>query len=613
MRLRQLVLIVLLLVATRAAVAQNEADALEDALEQWLDDGGAQVAAEQLADLMASLRETPVNINDTDDLRLQEVGLVSPFQVAALRAYLRLYGRIASTAELYLVPGLDSATLSVVIPLVVAGPLPKPNSLNFKELVGHPKLHYLLGATATPNNSDPWHAYSRLRLDLGGHWQLQFSAYRDAGERWFSAENHYSGHLIASDLGPLRRAIVGRYNLQFGQGLALWTGFAPFASVGSTPLRIGQAVRGASAFAESGWLQGAAATFRVLRKGSVTGFYSHASGAQLAGANLAYTSGNLSVGLTAAFTHFDTTPSPRPYPYNYYTLRERDCQNVSLNATQVWRNALFFAEAAIDGNGSLAAVAGGRLMASSNTSAGVMLRHYSADYQAPYANAYGLGSSTSDEQGARFDIATTLPSRTEVAASADVARFPYLRYGAYSPTTGADMRLQLSQPIGPNTRFTARYRYRMKERNGVVEPQPNYQTGATYKRQVQADLTFAEGNWHTRTRVQFIWFSCQMHESLGSMLVAQDLRYAAQGVPLSFTARVALFDSEAYDAAIYMSESDLAYNFSTPMLLGQGVRCYIVASYAPTRNINLSAKYAATVKSDAPTAHTIKLQLRLAF
>ena len=169
MRLRQLVLIVLLLVATRAAVAQNEADALEDALEQWLDDGGAQVAAEQLADLMASLRETPVNINDTDDLRLQEVGLVSPFQVAALRAYLRLYGRIASTAELYLVPGLDSATLSVVIPLVVAGPLPKPNSLNFKELVGHPKLHYLLGATATPNNSDPWHAYSRLRLDLGGH------------------------------------------------------------------------------------------------------------------------------------------------------------------------------------------------------------------------------------------------------------------------------------------------------------------------------------------------------------------------------------------------------------------------------------------------------------
>ncbi|MCR5821828.1 MAG: hypothetical protein K6F85_02775 [Bacteroidales bacterium] len=605
----------LLLLLSLPLVAAAQVDLGSD-VEQWLEDGGSSTAGEQLADLIESLREKPVNINDTNDLRLQELGFLTPFQTVALKVYIQRYGRLSSLGELYFVAGFDSSAVKRLEPLVVVEPVPVTGRLNISNLLAHPHLHWLAGVTATVpelDADDPLRFYSRLRVDFSDKVQLQLSADRDPGERLLGGDDFYSGHLILNNLGRLRRFVVGRYNLQFGQGLALWTGFAPFSMVGQSPFRLAQGIRPASAFAESGYLQGVAATVDILRGLEATAFYSSDAGDRLGGANVTYRAGGLKVGLTAAYLSLADSATPRNYPYNFYAFRGKDCQNVSLDAAWTWRNVLIFAEAAFDGDGSPAAIAGARFLAGSSTTFGITGRHYASGYYAPYAAAAGLQSNTANEQGVRLDFSTELPTRTTLLATADIARFPYLRYGAYSPTNGADIRMQINQPIGSKVKLSVRYRHRLKERNGVVEPQPNYLTEQTVRRQFQADLTYGDGEWQTLTRVQYILFMCEMHDDVHGILLAQDLRYRPQRLPLSFVARVALFDAEAYDAAIYMSESDLAYNFSTPMLLHQGLRMYLVASYDVGKHVNISAKYAFTARGSDEDIHTFKIMLRMNF
>lgn len=605
----------LLLIFTLPLVAAAQVDLSSD-VEQWLEDGGSATAGEQLADLVESLREKPVNINDTNDLRLQELGFLTPFQTLALKVYIQRYGRLSSLGELYFVAGFDSSSVRRLEPLVVVEPVDGRDLLNISNLLSYPHLHWLAGVTATvpePDADDPLRFYSRLRVDFSDKIQLQLSADRDPGEHWLSGDDFYSGHLMLNNLGHLHRFVAGRYNLQFGQGLALWTGFAPFSVVGQSPFRLAQGIRPASAFAESGYLQGVAATVGIVRGLEATAFYSSDDGNRLGGANVTYRAGGLKVGLTAAYLSLADSASPRNYPYNFYAFRGRDCQNVSLDAAWTWRNVLLFAEAAVDGDGSPAAIAGARFMAGSSTAFGIAGRHYASDYYAPFAAAAGLQSNTANEQGVRLDFCTELPTRTALLATADIARFPYLRYGAYSPTNGADIRLQVNQPIGPKVKLSVRYRHRLKERNGVVEPQPNYLTEQTIRRQWQADVTYSDGEWQTLTRVQYILFTCEMHDDVHGFLLAQDLRYRPRQSPLSLVARVALFDAEAYDAAIYMSESDLAYNFGTQMLLHQGLRAYFVASYDLGPHVNISAKYAFTARASDDDIHTFKIMLRMNF
>ena len=61
---------------------------------------------------------------------------------------------------------------------------------------------------------------------------------------------------MLNDIGRLKNIVVGRYNLQFGQGLTMWTGLAPFNIAGVSPMRFGQGIKPSGAFYEDNYLEG---------------------------------------------------------------------------------------------------------------------------------------------------------------------------------------------------------------------------------------------------------------------------------------------------------------------------------------------------------------------
>ena len=83
--------------------------------------------------------------------------------------------------------------------------------------------------------------------------------------------------------------------------------------------------------------------------------------------------------------------------------------------------------------------------------------------------------------------------------------------------------------------------------------------------------------------------------------IYQDLLYHPIGFPLSFTSRIALFDTDGYQVRFYNFENGLLYNFRIPAYYNQGSRFYLNIRYKGIRNMTIEARYARLFWANADT------------
>ena len=63
---------------------------------------------------------------------------------------------------------------------------------------------------------------------------------------------------------------------------------------------------------------------------------------------------------------------------------------------------------------------------------------------------------------------------------------------------------------------------------------------------------------------------------------------------LKFNTRMALFETDDFDNAQYVYESDVLYAFSIPAYNGSGIRTYAMVRYDPIKNVSIWIRYAQT-------------------
>jgi hypothetical protein len=66
--------------------------------------------------------------------------------------------------------------------------------------------------------------------------------------------------------------------------------------------------------------------------------------------------------------------------------------------------------------------------------------------------------------------------------------------------------------------------------------------------------------------------------------------------PLTMQARLAVFETDSYDSAIYEFEDEVPGAYSNPALYGRGMRWYFILRYQLFSKMYVAAKYAQTVK-----------------
>ena len=606
---------------------------MEDAIEQWVEEHGSDAGVAELSDLLIQLAENPVNINDTD--AVASLPFLSPFQVKALKNYIVLYGQILSVKELYLVPGFDSLTVALITPMVKANPYEKRSFPGLAEMFKKGRHTLVAGLGGTVERAkgydngkyegDNLRGLLCYRFNYDNRVVFQLAADKDPTEAW-GKDNHLSYSLVIGDLWGgttvhIERIVMGRFNVQFGQGVTLWTGYEPFSLTGSSPVRYAGGVKAASPFSEEGWQEGLAATVGFGRNVSLSAFGSRANEEWMGGGHLQLRYGNLILGVTASASFLDDSVRLRNYVYNQDYFRGDRAGALGVDVLWQVGRLLFFGEAATDAEGHPAAIGGMRLSLRGDNSIGLAVRHYDSRYHNLHTAAYSIGSRTANEQGVSLDGRFHLPLGLAALISADVHRFPKVKYGCYAPSTGSKWQLQLGRDVGRRGEAWVRYTLRHQQRN--VPGTSGKVIENTLRQQLQGQYRFTDGPWCLTTRVILSWFNTEESGNQQGWAVSQEVRYS--GDRWQTAVQATWHDINGYYARIYLSESYIQYAYSMPMLQGRGLRTSVVLRCDITKWLNLNIKYTLAFRpgedhigsdnaaTPGPVRQTWHIQLRCKF
>lgn len=591
--------------------------------------------SEKDAQLLAALKENPVEINEADLNELSQIPFLSIIQVRNLIDYRSKYGKLISLYELQAVPGFDVPTIRNIAPFISFGFFESskiesyiPASLQHRLILNFETLAEKTAGFKTRRYlGDPYKMNGRYRFKSHNDLNIGLTFEKDAGEQLSIRSedriygfDHYSGFIQKEfQEGWLREIIIGDFTVHTGQGLALGMGFSfgkgseTIASVKKNP----QGIRPYTSLAETGYFRGLGATFiigprvelfpfisvrrcdaTVLTGNTISGFTEsgyHRTANELnkkkntqvfdLGLSLQYSNlkKTFSSGYSMIYTHVNRTIAPNPEPYNSYYFRgsENLCQ--SLYVEGLYNNISYFGEGAVSKSQGTGLVTGMILSLSEYIDVSLLLRNYDKNFQSFYADAFSESSQTQNEKGVYQGIKLKPFQKLLISAYADIFRFPWIKYGVSSPSSGKDYLVKTDYSFSRHSSCYFQYRYSEKEQDFKTENTPTI--GKSQFQQYQVSI---------KTGSEFVSFNSKavynIHNNDKGIALINDLNIKIN--KHGFSLRMALFDAENYETRIYTYEKDLLYSYSFPAYYGKGLRAGLNAKFNLHKNMVLRFKIA---------------------
>lgn len=641
---------------------------VQDEVEQ-LDDGSLEASdveagdLERIAETRTYYLRRPLDLNRVGFDQLSELRLLSPAQVRAILQFRDETGDFITPYELQAIELLSVGDVRQLLPYVVVRQNVQTTVRTlgdrWRDAVGFAVLR--TGYQSTTDDTDRWlgprsPVYLRVRRTAGRQFSVGLVAENDAGERYGGPDrpfafDYVSAHAFADDLpGAIKTVALGDYGVNWGQGLVNYAGFAagkgafamnvqrnarwlqPHASVTEVGF-----FRGAATAVELGaWramllasrtrLDGAVDTIGAL--GDLAFASSRLSGLQRTPGEVAGRNTNAATSVGGALAierkwgrvsvHYLRHDLALPFgqPKRLYQ-RYNFVGNVMENASLSWQTFLgklsWFGEAAVDGGGHTAAVTGLQTSFDRRTDISVVLRRYSPGYRTLYGNAFGNTRRPDTEEGlylgTRFQAAPAWTLRGFV----DVYRQPYARFRASRPGTSSDALLRLTYDKRRRYSAYAQLRHRSAERDEPTDASATVRTILPYVRsavRLQGELRATE-QLTLRARIEYARTQESGRVSDGT-LVYQDVLFKPMSIPVSFTARIAIVDTDDFDSRIYAFENDLLYRFRIPAYYGRGTRAYLNVRWKASARLTAEVRGALASYRDREGQQEVTAQLRWA-
>ena len=701
--MRRLVIIILFLLFAVAAKAQIAIDTLSaealnelliEQVERMAEDSDDDIDYEELLDYYIFLSDNPINLNSDDMVRLVELHLISAFQFEEVKKYRRYYGDFMFLDELEMVEGFDAQTIDIIRPLVYAGQDKSKDKITFRKLARYGK-HQLLGRyeqilekqqgylpiddsalLAKPNSrylGCPQKLQFRYNYNYRNQIRAGFVVEKDAGEMFFTdkvsdtiksllGKQYRRGfdflgfHLYAKDLGIVKAAVLGDYQLSFGQGLTLWSGMTfGKAGAGSSVMKQARGIAPKASASEYGFMRGAAVT---LGKGPFSGtvFYSHrwvdanvsvadsldneaefvsslqetgyhrtigelldrhAIRQQVVGGHLTYAIAHFEVGYTAYHTWLNVPLELRPSHYNQFYFQGKSLTNQGIDVKYVKGKYAVFGEMAMSLNfdstnliqtqrpWALAGLVGLTVKPAGYLNFTIMYRDYGRAYQNLLSNAFGEGSRNQGQRGVYLGVEVAPAPYWTILAYADQFQFTWLTSQVNAPSRGHDYYLRVSHSFNRRTNAYLQLRSKTKMKNStdgeVFSHYPIFYT----KNTVRFNITYELG-WdiHCANKAEYAHYRNEDGSNEHGYSLCQDIAYKPENLPFSLTFRYALFDAKDYNARVYAYENDVLYSFSVPAMYGKGMRFYLLGKVKLFNSLTLYARIGRTIYSDRNTVGT---------
>lgn len=597
-----------------------------------------------------------LDLNSASVEELRNLYLLNDKQISDLEQHLQKYGPLLSFHELQSISSFDLETIRNISPFVTV----KSEEGSWKHLLNSlksPDQHYLMfrqaldlqqakgyqtnGLGVRPYAGDPQNLYLRYRYQKYRKYSFGITSEKDAGEAlaWNPTNKQYgadfvSFHAMVHQIGPIKRLVVGDYQLQFGQGLVMSGGF--FIGKGTETIlsirRNTTGIRPYTSLLETNYLRGISFTLGN-RRWDFTPFVSHKyidgnlqteslydddlavlqytglhrtvfelqsrSSVEelLYGMGVHYSSLNkrLQFGANGMNIHYSKTLQSADKLYNLYEFNGNNNSNGSVYYSYYWRNLSLFGEFAGSSGGGKGIIQGLLLSLGSKVDLSIAYRKYTPDLHVPYGNAFGENYKNSNEEGIYWGLKIRLSTKTELTCYYDIYRFPWLKYRVSVPSVGYEYFVNLMHKFSKKTIATLRFRREYKEKDTYIESSEPY-LSLHCRTNLMAQLDYkADKHWYMRSRLQASSYQ-QATLTTHGFLLEQDLGYDGRKIDLS--TRIVLFDTDDFENRQYTYEKDVLYAFSFPFFSGKGMRQYVVARYNLSKKLSFWLKYGRTVYFD---------------
>jgi len=630
-----------------------------------------------LVDAYLYYSKEPISINSEDNKRLVEMNLMNEIQLRNLNKYILEYGGLYSIYELKTIPGFDVQTIKNIIPFITTEAKREKDKTTFKDVFKYGSNQVILRyqqvmeqsvGYETPIDSAiykpgsaylgiPQKYYVRYGFNYKNKVRFGFTIDKDAGEVFLKNQlpdtlqalvgskvnnvfDFVSAHAYVSDLGILKKAVIGDYHLEFGQGLTLWSGLAFGKSAEGIQIkRYGRGIRPNTSANENRFFRGAAATIG-LKGFEVTGFISYnnvdanliaadtleeedavssiietglhrtinelldkdALKFTLYGGRISYQNRFFQLGATAFQTNLDVPLQPSDVIYRQFYFHGDQLVNYGFDMNIDLGKISLFGEFSASSNGGLAGIAGINAYLHERFIFTVLYHDYGKSYQNLFSYPFSESSALLNEQGLYFGLKTLLLPGLSLSGYIDSYKFPWLRYQTDAPSLGSDYVAQLD--YNP-TRKTAMY-FRFRHRN----KQENYSGDFNYL-PLLTDISRNEFRFFIsyqpfdflifKNRIDYTRYTEEFEETERGYLIYQDILYRPETFPVDITFRYALFDTDGYDSRIYTYEHDILYAFSVPSYFDKGQRIYLMLKWSALKQLNIWIRVGRLIYSDRNT------------
>lgn len=608
-------------------------------------------ALETLYAELSNLTQNPFDLNRVTREDLRKLPFLSDQQIEELVSFREKQGDFVSIYELKNIPAFDFQAISLIVPFVYVAeasaenlPVSARNLLekgnnelivryeqSFQQKKGYRERKYL---------GEPFYHSLQYAGTFDNRVQWGLVAEKDAGEPFLNKRHkgydYYSGHLFLKDIKRIKSLAVGDYKVSFGQGLVVSNDFMPGRSALVTQAeRRNNGFRRHYSTNETDFFRGAAATVE-WNKVEVSLFYSfrrmdagvdnrrftsfktdglHRTAGDREkrqtvsmhsfGGNVRYVSPDLCLGITALGHTFGCyAMEPEDKPYNRFYFRGKRNMNVSADYMIKNRRIKLYGETAFSENGALATLNALQLTPASYISFLLLHRYYDKRYQSFYGRAFGQNGTVQNEQGIYAGLQLVPFPYWKLSMYADVFRFPWLKYGVDSPSSGKEYMLQANYVPDGNLSVSIRYRYRQKEKN-VAGDEKGYNVLPCRQQRlrVQASCRFSPSVL-SRTSADGIIYSEETGDRDKGIMIAQSIGWKPAKVPLQGDLYLAWFHTDDYNTRISSYERNLLYSFYMPSFYGRGIRLAATFRWEIVKRLSLSFKIGHTHYSDREVTGT---------
>ena len=600
------------------------------------------VAWQDYEEDLEEMAQHPVNLNTATREELERMPFLTASQVEDILFYIYRYGQLKSMSELTLISSIGWYQRQLMSCFFyVADDGSKPAFPSLKNIAQYGK-HEVMGMLKVPfyerkgdaSGTDGYLGYPykhglRYQFRYGNSVKLGFVASQDAGEPFFGGRNmmgydFYSFYLQVKNLGRWKNITLGRYRLNAGLGLILNNdfGFGKLSALTSLGRSSSCIIRGHSSRSSANYLQGAAATYTLLKGLELTGFLSYrqidatlADGGgiktilktglhrtvneiakqkiasnTLVGGNISYKRQGWHIGGTAFYTSFSLPLMPnKSQLYKRFAPEGNAFWNASISYGYISHRLTLSGETATGDCGSIATLNAASYLCSDHFTLMALHRFYSARYYSLFSNSFSEGSDVQDENGVYLGFTWIPAHHWSITAYSDFAYFAWPKYQTRESTQSWDNLVNIL--FQPSRVLTVGGRFRYKDKAGTT-------TG-----RLRLYATISQKRWSAKTSLDYTMSQAESamkkegdELSKGYMVsehIGWEWKWKKQ---LKGTLRGCLgyFHTSDFASRIYAYEPGLLYQMSFGSYYGEGIRYALVARSEIGSHLLLIAKLGTT-------------------